>query len=169
MELADLKKKSIRAVDGDFNGLAFTVNANAITGSYCRLAAAQIEALEKGAKPKRKGKKLDLPSAIEIFEGRGREIEDLCHLYASLIKGSEDEPLLLTWDLTNEGDPVECSIAELKKLHLELLKEFWAECMRTGRPKSPEIRTTATSPTISDNTVATTRTLDTQTDANLNM
>jgi hypothetical protein len=106
------------------------------------------------------------PSTVEIFEGRGRDTEAICKLYARLIKGSEDTPLLLSWDLTNGGQAVECSEAEVRKLHPNLLKDLYQFCLRVDRPKLQETRTTATSRTTSDNTVASTHTPDTRTDAN---
>jgi hypothetical protein len=169
MELAELNQRAIRAVNDDFHGLPITINANAITKQYCQDAAKRIETLEKDAKPAHgKRKKVADKTLVEMFQGRGREIEEFCDLYAHLIKGTEQVPLLLSWDLTHKGQAVECSVVELRKLHLELLKELWAKCMGAGRPKLPETRK-ATSRTISDNTVATTPPQDTQTDVNLTM
>jgi hypothetical protein len=210
MELSELKKLELRAVEDDFNGLKITVNVNAVTGRLFRDAAAQIKLVEyaqKAAQEKqqaiadqsatlgaridemtaalalagdqetKEGLSLELaalqkelgdlePSTVEIFEGRGRETEAICELYARLIKGAEDTPLLLSWDLTNSGRAVECSEAEIRKLHPNLLKDLYQFCLRVYRPKLQETRTTATSRTISDSTVASTHTPDTQTDAN---
>lgn len=106
-----------------------------------------------------------LPSTLEIFEGRGKETEAVCELYASLIKGSEESPLLMSWDLTHEGQPVPCTVEELKKRHPQLLIDLYNACVRVDRPKLQETRTTATSRTTSDSTVASTPTPDTRTDA----
>lgn len=213
MELSELKKRELRLVDGDFDGLKVVVNANAITGRFYRAAAEQIRKTEAAHKPEfekrvkaasrystlqqklailtgrlqsetndeRKEKiakemtgierqmaKL-LPSELEAFEGRGKEIETRCDLYARVIKGSDDAPLLVEWDLTNEGEPVPCTVEELRKRHPDLLRDLYEFCVSVALPKSPETPTTATSGTISDSTVATTQRQDTPTDASLTM
>lgn len=212
MELSELKKREIRQVDADFNGLPIKVNANAITGRHFQLAAERIKEVEAAERAQQKKqikiteKRLRLqeeiaalatdlenasesdrpslsdrladlqikleglrPSTIEVFEGRGRETETICDLYAALIKGSEEVPLLLSWDLTHEGEPVACTVEELRKRHPELLKDLYGCCVEAGRPKLPEIPETATSRTISDSTVAITPSPDTPTDASLTM
>ena len=163
MELAELNKLEIRAVDTDFHGLAITVNINAVTGRHYREAATKIRALltPKPAARKTKKKNTDR-DALEVFEGRGRETEMLCDLYAGLLKGTPTEPLLMSWDLTDGGNPVPCTTDELRKRHPDLLKELYEFCLTVDRPKSRETRTEATNRTISDSTVATTPTPDTR-------
>lgn len=171
MELTELNRRAIRPTDGDFDGLKIVVNANAATGQYMREAAERMAAFEKQAAiaPKRKSKKKKDETLIEIFQGRGEEIEQECALLAALIKGSRDNPYLLSWDLTKDGVAIACSESELRKLHPELLRDLWFACAGACRPKLQETRTTATSRTISDSTVATTHTQDTRTDASLTM
>lgn len=167
MKLSELNKLALRPVDADFNGLKIVVNINAVTAQYCREAANKINtAIKNAAPPKSKRKKSSGPTTVEIFKRNGREIEELCAVYASLIKGTEEAPLLISWDLTDDQErAIECSEGELRKLHVPLLEDLWNCCLNVERPKRPETRTTATSRTISDNTVASTPIPDTRTDA----
>jgi hypothetical protein len=152
MELADLKKMELRPVEADFHGLNVVVNVNAITGRHCRTAAERIRALGKTTpKPTRRKRKGGgaQQTALEAFDGRGRETEELCTLYAVLLKGTPDEPLLMSWDLTDEGEDVPCTQQELQKRHPGLLKDLYEFCVSVDRPKSQETRTTPPSRTIS--------------------
>lgn len=150
MELSDLKKLELRPVEDNFNGLNVVVNVNAITGRHCRDAAARIRAVTTAPVKRKRNKKTPERTVLEVFEGRGKETEDLCALYASLLKGSADEPLLMSWDLTNEGEPIPCTEDELRKRHPELLKDLYEFCVNVDRPKSQETRITPPNRTISE-------------------
>jgi septal ring factor EnvC (AmiA/AmiB activator) len=90
------------------------------------------------------------PTTLELFEGRGKQTEAACLLYAEVLKGSQEEPLLMSWDLTNDGDAVSCTTEELRKLHPELLKELYGFCLTVDHPKSQETRPTPPNRTISE-------------------
>jgi hypothetical protein len=172
MELKELNQLEIRVVDADFHGLNVSVNVNAVTGRHYREAATRIGALLKRRSPARKTKKKKIDTdqdVLAVFEGRGAETETLCDFYAGLLKGTEAEPLLVAWDLTDKGSSVPCTVEELRKRHPSLLKDLYEFCLTVDRPKSPETRITVTSRTISDSTVAITPIPDTQTDASPTM
>lgn len=168
----ELRELQLRPVSDNFNGLPITVNVNAVTGRHFRAAAGKIKAAmalakkedqnEKATKRKLKGGEL----TVQQFEGRGRATEAICALYASLLKGTNDEPLLMDWELTNNGKPVPCTEDELKNLHPDLLKDLYEFCLRVDHPKGPRIRTIATSRTTSVSTVASTRIPDTPMELN---
>lgn len=172
MELSEFKQREIRAVEANFDGLPIVVNVNAVHGRHHRIAAERIKAAKTKAdadrKPKKKKPNTD-DILIESYEGRGRVTEIRCELYANLIKGTEDEPLLISWELTDQGEPIPCTVEELRKRNPQLLEDLYNFCIQVDHPKLQETRTTATNRTISDSTVATTPPQDTPTGESLTM
>jgi hypothetical protein len=153
LEIAEEKDKIQREIDTLKASDVDSAEMRAEQSEHIGTLQKQLDALE--------------PSALEVFEGRGKETENLCALYASLIKGTDDAPLLMSWDLTHNGDPVECSVIELQKRHPELLRDLYDFCVRVDRPKEQETRTTPPNRTISEISGGVTPIPETQPDADL--
>lgn len=157
MELKDLQKP--HPVDTEFRGMAITYNANAFTSRWLRDAAARFkEAFEPMLKPVQKRAKAKKPDFIaEVAKSLNRSADSLDRgrdYYASLLAGTRDVPVLMSWDLTDGGKKVPCTVEGFKRLEGNILQDLYAFIRDHPLPKSPEMPTTKTSRTISGTTDA---------------
>lgn len=155
MELKDLQKP--HPVDTEFRGMAITYNANAFTSRFLRKAAAEFrETFKLGSvKKSKKLPKVDIIDSVANSLNRTADSLDKGRdYYASLLSGTSDVPVLMSWDLTDNGKEVPCNIEGFKRLEGNILQDIYAFIRDHPLPKSPETPTTKTSRTISGTTDA---------------
>lgn len=156
-----------------------TFNADAFTPDFFRAAAqtfreihrqakAKDEEVSKAFKSARKSKD-DNEQVAMSFEGNARRLEIRREIYARLLAGTPDTPVLMDWELTRDGEAVPITFDELNRLHPDFVNDLYYFCLEHSVPKSPEIPTTAASPTISETTDAGSPTPVIQPDANQTM
>lgn len=159
--------------------MAVTFNTDAFTPDFFRAAAEMFRTIHREAKAKdeevgkawksaKKGKDENETVAL-TFEGNARRLEIRREIYARLLAGTPDTPVLMDWELTREGAPIPITFDELNRLHPDFVEDLYQFCLEHSIPKSPETPTTAASPTISETTDAGSPTPVTPLDANLPM
>lgn len=141
-----------------------TFNADAFTPDFFRAAAQMFRDLHKQAKEKDEEVSQALKSAKKAkddneqvaltFEGNARRLEIRREIYARLLAGTEDTPVLMAWELTRNDEPLPITFDELNRLHPDFIEDLYQFCLEHSVPKSPEIQTTAASQTISETTDA---------------
>lgn len=144
--------------------MSVTFNADAFTPDFFRAAAQMFRDIHRATKAKdeeasqafksaRKAKDENEQSALN-FEGMARRGEIKREIYARLLAGTEDTPVLMAWELTRNGETIPITFEELNRLHPDFNEDLYQFCLEHSIPKSPEIPTTAASPTISETTDA---------------
>ena len=139
-----------------------TFNADAFTPDFFRAAAQMFREIhqqakqgdEQAAEAFKRAKKDDNERSALGFEAQARRLEIQREIYARLLAGTPDTPVLMEWELTREGEPIPITSSELSRLHPEFITDLYNFCLEHSIPKSPEIPMTAASPTISETTDA---------------
>lgn len=142
--------------------MAVTFNTDAFTPDFFRAAAQMFRDIHQQAKDGDKkateafkqAKKDDNERSALGFEAQARRLEIQREIYARLLAGTPDTPVLMDWELTRDGDPLPITYTELARLHPDFVQELYNFCLEHSIPKSPEIPMTAASPTISETTDA---------------
>lgn len=155
--------------------MSVTFNTDAFTPDFFRAAAQMFREIHARAKEGdteatkafKKAKDDDNERVALGFDAKARQGEIQCEMYARLLVGTPDTPVLMSWELTRGGEPVGITVDELKPLHPEFLTDLYNFCLEHSVPKSPEIPTTAASQTISETTGAGSPTPATPADENL--
>ena len=154
-----------------------TFNADAFTPDFFRAAAQMFRDIHREAKAHddeavkafksaQKAKDGNEQSALN-FEGMARRGEIQREIYARLLAGTPDTPVLMDWELTRSGEPIPITFDELNRLHPDFVEDLYQFCLEHSIPKSPETPTTAASQTISETTAAGSPTPATLQDGNL--
>jgi len=142
--------------------MAVTHNTDAFTPDFFRAAACMFREIHQQAKKgdeqateafKRAKKDNNERSALG-FEAQARRLEIQREIYARLLAGTPDTPVLMDWELTRDDQPLPITYDELSRLHPDFVQELYNFCLEHSIPKSPEIPMTAASPTISETTDA---------------
>lgn len=139
-----------------------TFNVDAFTPDFFRAAAqmfreihAQAAAGDKEATEAfKKAKKDDNERSVLQFEAQARRLEIQREIYARLLSGTPDTPVLMDWELTRNGEAIPITTDELNRLHPDFISDLYNFCLEHSVPKSPEIQTTPASQTISETTGA---------------
>lgn len=168
MELADF---SVNPKETTFRGARIIYNADAFTPAFMRKAAkairdgfvAAIQALPEDVDAE--GAEKDEPDlsfkakavkglehTAQSYEDKARDLEIERDVYAVMLSGTEDHPVVMEWDLTRNGIPVEISEEEFKKFKPQIVRDLWHQLLIAADPKEQEIPPTQTSPTISEPT-----------------
>lgn len=142
--------------------MSVTFNTDAFTPDFFRSAAQMLRDIHKRAKDGdeqaveafKKAKKDEYERVVLSFEGQARSREIQREMYARLLAGTPDTPLLMDWELTRNGETIPITYDELNRLHPDFITDLYNFCLEHSVPKSPEIPTTAASPTISETTDA---------------
>jgi hypothetical protein len=142
--------------------MSVTFNADAFTPDFFRAAAQMFREIHQQAKEGdtqateafKKAKKDDNERSALGFEAQARRLEIQREIYARLLAGTPDTPVLMDWELTRDGEPLPITAAELSRLHPDFVQDLYNFCLEHSIPKSPEIPMTAASPTISETTDA---------------
>lgn len=155
--------------------MSVTFNTDAFTPDFFRSAAQMFRDIHRGAKAgdeqateafKRAKKDENEKSALG-FEAQARRLEIQREIYARLLVGTPDTPVLMDWELTRNGEMIPITYDELSRLHPDFVQDLYNCCLEHSIPKSPEIPTTAASQTISETTAAGSPTPATPLDENL--
>lgn len=139
-----------------------TFNTDAFTPDFFRAAAQLFREIHKQAKDGddkaseayKKAKKDDNEKSALNFEAQARRLEIQNEIYARLLAGTKDTPVLMDWELTRNGETIPITADELRRLHPDFIQDLYNFCLQHSVPKSPEIPTTAASQTISETTDA---------------
>lgn len=141
-----------------------TFNADAFTPDFFRAAAQMFREIHRDAKVKDEEATSALKSAKKAkndneqvalnLDARARQLEIRREIYARLLAGTPDTPVLMGWELTRDGEPIDVNYDELSRLHPEAITDLYNFCLERSVPKSPEIPTTPASQTISETTDA---------------
>jgi hypothetical protein len=139
-----------------------TFNTDAFTPDFFRSAAQMFREIHQQAKDGdaqateafKKAKKDDNERVALNFDARARQLEIQREIYARLLAGTPDTPVLMGWELTRDGETIPITLDELNRLHPDFVTDLYSFCLEHSVPKSPEIPTTAASPTISETTDA---------------
>lgn len=139
-----------------------TFNTDAFTPDFFRAAAQMFREIHRDAKlgdeqateAYKKAKKDDNEKSALGFEAQARRLEIQREIYARLLAGTPDTPVLMDWELTRSGETIPINRDELSRLHPEFVSDLYNFCLEHSVPKSPEIPMTAASPTISETTDA---------------
>lgn len=157
--------------------MSVTFNTDAFTPDFFRSAAQMFRDIHTRAKQGdteateayKKAKKDENEKSALGFEARARQLEIQREIYARLLAGTPDTPVLMEWELTRNGETIPITTEELNRLHPDFITDLYNFCLEHSVPKSPEIPTTAASPTISETTDAGSPTPATPLDASLAM
>lgn len=142
--------------------MSVTFNTDAFTPDFFRAAAAMFREIHARAKEGdeqateafKRAKKDDNERVALNFDARARQLEIQREIYARLLAGTPDTPVLMDWELTRNGEKLAIDHDELSRLHPEFVQDLYNFCLEHSVPKSPEIPTTAASQTISETTDA---------------
>lgn len=142
--------------------MSVTFNTDAFTPDFFRSAANMFREIRQQAKAGdeqateayKKAKKDDNERSALNFEARARQLEIQREIYARLLAGTPDTPVLMDWELTRNGEAIPITADELKRLHPDFIEDLYSFCLEHSVPKSPEIPMIAASPTISETTDA---------------
>jgi predicted transcriptional regulator len=159
------------------SSMQVTHNKDAFTPDFFRNAAQLFREIhqqakrgdEKASEAFKKARKDENERVALNFEGMARRGEIQREIYARLLAGTEDTPVLMDWELTRSGEPIPITFDELNRLHPDFVEELYQFCLENSIPKSPEIPMTAASQTISETTAAGSPTPATLPDGNLTM
>lgn len=135
-----------------------TFNTDAFTPDFFRAAAQMFRDVHKRAKEGdseaveafRKARKDDNERVALNFEGQARQGEIKREIYARLLAGTEDTPVLMGWELTRADEPILITFDELNRLHPDFVTDLYQFCLEHSVPKLPETQTTPASQTISE-------------------
>lgn len=156
----DILEFQINPVTFDFHGAKVTVNADAFTPEFFRNAANRIrKQYDQAIKDdKDQAKKLKAAKGAEAlalqFEDSARLMEVERDIYAALLAGSVECPVLLDWDLTRNGEPVPVTETEIGRLKPKMVRELYVRSTEVANPKSQETPETGASRTISETTAS---------------
>ena len=142
--------------------MAVTFNTDAFTPDFFRAAAQMFREIHAQAKAGdeqateafKRAKKDDNERSALGFEAQARRLEIQREIYARLLAGTSDTPVLMDWELTRNGETIPITHDELVRLHPDFVQDLYNFCLEHSVPKSPEIPMTAASPTISETTDA---------------
>lgn len=142
--------------------MSVTFNTDAFTPDFFRAAAQMFREIHTRAREGdieateafKKAKKDENEKSALGFEARARQLEIQREIYARLLAGTEDTPVLMEWELTRNNEPIPVNFDELNRLHPDFVTDLYNFCLEHSVPKSPEIPTTVASPTISETTDA---------------
>lgn len=142
--------------------MSVTFNTDAFTPDFFRAAAQMFRDIYSRAKQGdteaseafKKAKKDENERSALGFEAQARRLEIQREIYARLLAGTEDTPVLMGWELTRNSEPLPITFDELNRLHPDFITDLYDFCLEHSIPKSPEIPMTAASPTISETTDA---------------
>jgi hypothetical protein len=155
--------------------MTVTFNTDAFTPDFFRNAAQMFREIHQQAKDGdtqateayKRAKKDDNEKSALSFEAQARRLEIQREIYARLLAGTSDTPVLMDWELTRNGETIPITHDELSRLHPDFVQDLYNFCLEHSIPKSPEIPTTAASQTISETTAAGSPTPATPLDENL--
>jgi hypothetical protein len=171
MDLRELER--IEPMTVDFHGLSVTFNPDAFTPGFYFAAAerfktrfgeslAEIEQAVnrsgKGRKQKRRSTSIQnaqeqIEQIAQHLRQPGENVEAEREFYISLLVGEPDWPVLLSWDLTNDGQAVQCNAEGLRTFKkIQTLRGLWETVRDAPLPKSQGIATIPQSQTTSENT-----------------
>lgn len=157
--------------------MSVTFNADAFTPDFFRSAAQMFREVHKRAVEGDKeataafkqAKKDENERSALNFEGMARRGEIQREIYAALLAGTPDTPVLMDWELTRDGATIPITADELNRLHPQFITDLYQFCLEHSIPKLPETPTTAASPTISETIDAGSPTPVTQPEESLDM
>lgn len=133
-------------------GMNITFNADAFTPEFFRNAAMRFRQVlttaQKGDKSatdafkKARKEKNALEQTALGLENQARYLESERDIYAVLLAGTPECPVLMEWELTRNIDGVDVPILvsedEIRKLKPALVKDLYVFCLENSGPKSPE-------------------------------
>lgn len=139
-----------------------TFNADAFTPDFFRAAAQMFREIHQQAKAGdkqateafKRAQKDDNEKSALGFEAQARRLEIQREIYARLLAGTPDTPVLMGWELTRDGEAIPVTRDELSRLHPDFVQDLYNFCLERSIPKSPEIPTIVASTTISETTAA---------------
>ena len=142
--------------------MSVTFNTDAFTPDFFRSAAQMFRDIHREAKEGdaratkafKEAKKDDNERSALQFEAQARRLEIQREIYARLLAGTEETPVLMDWELTRNDETIPITYDELSRLHPDFVQDLYNFCLEHSIPKSPEIPTTAASQTISGTTAA---------------
>lgn len=173
MELRDFEK--INPMTVDFRGLSITFNPDAFTDSFYFAVAerfrskytaevhAAIEPPNEAKAPEADAKE-DIPveaqNVLRIVDTladriklEGEKIASERDFFIALLVGLPDAPVLLDWDLTDNGVSVPCNEEGLRTFkRKETLEDLWQFVRNAANPKSQGIETIPQNQTTSETT-----------------
>ena len=165
----------------NFRGVKITYNADAFTPEFLRKAAQAykghyqpvldalpdtnpVESDEAEPRSEKQTALVSLNRAVDRFERSASTLEVERDVFAALLAGTPDNPVIMEWDLTRNGDPIPITEEVLRQMKPQIITDLWACIRDAADPKSPEIPQTSTSQTISATTNARSSSRETNTD-----
>lgn len=167
--MPDILSFDVSPVTDKFKGLTVTFNQDAFTPEYyynvaklIRETAPRIAERKANYDEAVKNEKDVTVSAALSFENSAKRLEEEREVYAILLAGNDDTPVLMSWNATRKvkdeksgkmvEQPVPCTKDELMKRSPQFLKELYNWCQENHGPKSQETPMTPGNSTISETT-----------------
>jgi hypothetical protein len=179
----DILDFQVNPVTADFRGVSITFNADAFTPEFFQETAKRLREVRKVEQETNIRFDELLNKEEDVINKSALALEKMANsmslerdVYAAYLAGTEDVPVLMSWDFTRKvkqadgivvEEPVPCTFEVLKKLKAPLIRALYYWCLANLGPKEQEIQTTQTSPTISEISEDGSSTQDLPTDASL--